>query len=638
MVKRWVWVSCLLVLSCGQGAKPAGQEEGRPLAKVAGKAIGEAEFMAFVDKQPEWATLHPRGSAQVREYLQTLVDRALLLREAQTQGLAQEPEVVKALEWAFTQKLALEVDKKEVRPQVEVSDAEVEQRFREHHWDRQLKVAHIFTRTRERGEEALAALRGGESFASVAERLSEDPPSAGRGGEMPYYYGRLNATRVVRDALFALGVGQVSGLVSIPKGYEIFKVLDERKVEFDKIKDKVRQELVQERLAVQGQARFAEWAKEFGLEPDPQGLGVLVGVLRQGPQEGKFYLSPADLGRPLFRDQSGTLTLGEVIAQSGTIRQGRGLDDSLRVVEVLHSEVLAPRILAQRARQLKLDAQPELVAWRQRKEEELLITTLRQQVTARAVAPGEAEARQYYEAHLEKYRNPESTEVVEVLMPTAEEAKALLARFGEERRRLGPLVKVLGEAARSLPDRGAAGRVLQTLPGLPAQAGEPEALEWLRLKAAQALGKGQLLDDLSRAASPQDLAEEYLFRYLAIEYSQRDESRPVEGCYHLYWYEEARFGALVEQAMQAPIGAVLGPVPVDSLFSIAKVVGRQGSRLRPFEEVARQLLARLREEHQDQVFARWLEELRLARRGEVEYLDENIEALARELPAAKDKG
>lgn len=639
MVERWGLWCCLLVCACGQAGTPASQDLGRPLARVAGEVIGEADFKALVGKLPEWEALREKGGAQVREYLQTLVDRALLLREARSQGLGQRPEVAKALEWAFTQKLAREVDKKEVRSKVGVSDAEVEQRFNDHHWGRQLKVAHIFTRTRERAEEALAAVRAGESFSSVAERLSEDPPSAARGGEMPYYYGRLNATRAVRDSLFRLEVGQVSGLVPIARGYEIFKVLDERKVEFDKIKDKVRQELAQERLAAQGQARFAELSREFGLEPDAQGLGVLVGVLRQGPQEGKFYLSATDLARPLFRDRSGTLTLGDAVEQSGTIRQGQGLDDSLRVVEVLHSEVLVPRVLAQRARQLKLDAEPAIAAWHQQKEEELLIMALRQQATARESAVSEEEARQYYEAHLEQYRNPESTEVVEVLVSTEEEARALLARFAEERRRIGPLVKILAEAAKSLPDRAAAGRALQALQSLQVQAGEPGALEWLRLKVAQPRGKGQMLDDLSRAAGAQELAEEYLFRHLAIDHSQRVESRPAEGAYRLYWYEEARFGALVEQAMQAPIGAVLGPVPVDSLYSIAVVVGRQGARIRPFAEVARQLRARLRDERQNQVFARWLDELRLARRGEVEYLDENIEALGRELQAAgKDKG
>lgn len=192
MAERWGWLCCLLVLSCGQGGTPAGQGEGRPLARVGGEVIGEADFRAFVDRLSEWGALQEKGGAQVREYLQTLVDRALMLREARAQGLGQRPEVTEALEWALTLRLAQEVDRREIQSEVSVSDAEVRRHFQEQHWDRLLKVAHIFTRTRERGEEALAALRAGEAFAAVAERLSEDPPSAARGGEMPYYYGRPN--------------------------------------------------------------------------------------------------------------------------------------------------------------------------------------------------------------------------------------------------------------------------------------------------------------------------------------------------------------------------------------------------------------------------------------------------------------
>lgn len=630
MSLRWIWGCCLLALACGQSEKRMEPGAARPLARVAGAAIGEAEFRSFVAKQSDWEALPKKGAVQIHEYLQPLVDRALLLREARTLGLDQRPETRNALEWAFTQRLAQEVDRREVQPKVTVSDAEVEERFRSEGWGRQLKVAHIFTRTRQRGEEALAALGRGQSFAAVAQRLSEDPPSAERGGEMPYYYGRANATRAVRDALFRLQVGQVSGLVPIGKGFEIFKVLDERRVEFAKVESKVRQELTQERLVAQGQARFGELAAAAGLEPQPEGLGRLVAVLRQGPQEGRFVLPAADLELALYRDHQGAVTVGDAISQSSTIRQGRGLEDSLRLVEVLHAEVLAPRILAQRARELKLDSDPSLVTWRQHKEEDFLITQLRQQATGE-VAVSEAEARAYYQAHLERYRNPEATDVVEVLLNSEAEAREVLAQYEADRSRLGPLTEVLGAAAARLPDRAAAAAGLQRLASLPVAAGEPAVLARLRLKASQPATRVQLLDDLARAAGPQQLAEEYLFRQLAVAYSQRVESGPLEGCYRLYWYEQARFGDLVEQAMAAPVGAVLGPVPVDSLYSVAKVVGRQGAKLRPFEEVGRQLRARLLEERRNEAFGRWLEELRQRGKGEVEYLEANIEALAQVL-------
>lgn len=641
MTARWSWgLLCSSLLACGRAEGPVA--EGRVLARVAGQGIGEEEFRAFAAKQPEWAGLKEKGGAQVREYLQTLVDRALLLREARAQGLDRRPDLIASLDLAFTQKLAQEVDRREVQSEVSVSEEEVKECFTADHWDRKLKVAHIFVRSRERAEEVLAALGRGEPFAAVAERLSEDPPSAARGGEMPYYYGRANAAKEVRDALFRLELGKVSGLVPIAKGYEIFKVLDVRQVEFDKVAGKVRQELIHERLAARGKARFAELAAQARLEPDPRGLGRLVALLLQGPQDGRFVLPAVDLELPLYRDRAGAVTLGQAIEQSGTIRQGRGLDDSLEVVEVLHAEVLAPRILAQRGRQLKLDADPQLVAWRQRREEDLLITTLRQQVVAAAVV-SEEEARSYYQANQERYRNPQSTEVVEVLLSSEEEAREALAQIEAERPRLGPLVEVLSAAASALPDRIAAGKRLDQVVSLPVGAGEPAALPWLRRKATQPRARAELLDDLARAQSPAVLAEEYLFRHLAAERSQRVDSGKLEGHYRLHWFEEARFGNLVEQAMGAPIGAVLGPVPVDSLYAIAVVIGRQGAQVRPFEEVRRPLRARLQEERRNEVFARWLEELRRTRKGEVEYLEEQIEALGKVLsqeppPAAGGKG
>lgn len=627
MTKTWALFAGLAVLSCGQGEAPV-KSQGRPLARVGGEVIGEAQFKELVAELPAWTESREKGSARVRDYLQSLVDRALILQEARARGLERDPQFRQSVEQSFDQKLAQEVDRREVHSQVAVSAEEVQQAFAERHWARQLKVAHIFARTRSRAEAALAALRAGRAFEEVAEEFSEDPPSAARGGEMPYYYSRRNATPAVRDTLFRLQVGQVSGLVPIPRGYEIFKVLDERQVGYEKVEDQVRKELFQERLGARRQTFLESLARQFGLEPIPQGLGVLMGILRQGQQQGRFYLSPADAAQPLFRDHRGEVALGEAVAQSPTLHQGRGLDDSLKVVEVLQREVLAPRLLALRARELKIDAEPEFAAWLKKKEEEALILAARRLATAQEAAVSDQEVRHYYEEHREDYRTAVSTDVVEVQVATEAEARELLDQLEADRRQAAPLVTLLGRAKQQLAQGKAAGEELQA--ALQSLGDEPEAVGWLRQKVAQPRGRRQVLEELSRAASPQELAEEYLLRHLAVTRSLRPGGRPAEGRYRLYWYEEARFGPLVEQAMAAQVGALIGPVPADSLYSIAKVTGRQGSQIRPFEEVARLLKARLQQERENQVFARWLEGLRAAHRGEVEFFEENIEALGRE--------
>jgi len=619
---------CLAALSCG-GQEGPGQ--GRPLARVGGEVIGEAEFKEFVAGLPAWTESQEQGSARVRDYLQSMVDRTLILQEARARGLEQDPQLRQAAELAFDQKLAQEVEKRQVHSQVSISEEEVRQAFAARRWERRLKVAHIFARTRERAEQALAALRSGRAFEEVAGAFSEDPPSAARGGEMPYYYSRLNATPAVRDTLFRLPVGQVSGLIPIPKGFEIFKVLDERRVGYEQVSEQVRKELLQEKLLARRQGLLDSLGQRFGLEPVPQGLGILMGILRQGRQEGRFYLPEAAAAQALFNYEGGRFLLGEAVEQSPALRRGRGLEDSLKVVETLRREVVAPRLLGLQARALHIDAEPEFATWRKKKGEEVLILAMRRLATAQEAAVGEPEARQYYEEHKEQYRTAVSTEVVEVQVETEAEAREMLEQIQAFRGRAGPLAAALGRARQQLELGGPAGQALQ---GLQSLGEEPEVAGWLRQKVAGPRGRQQVLEDLSRDITPQELAEEYILRHLAATRSLREGSRAAEGHFHLYWYEEARFGPLVKEAMEARVGALVGPVEVDSLYSIAKVIGRQGSQIRPFAEVGRQLRLRLQEERESQAFGRWLEGLRAAHEEEVEFFGEHIEALGRELQEA----
>lgn len=627
MTRCWLlWGGCLAVLACGRQETPdSGQ--GRPLARVGDELIGEAQFEEFVAGLPAWTHSEEKGSARVRDYLQSLVDRALILQEARARGLGQDPQVRQGAEQAFERKLAQEVEKRQIHAQVAVAEEEVQRAFAERHWERYLKVAHIFVRTRERAEQVMAALRAGRPFAEVAEAFSEDRPSAARGGEMPYYYSRLNATAAVRDTLFRLEVGQISGPIPIPRGYEIFKILDERRVGYEKISDRVRKELLHERLGARRQTLLDSLGRRLGLEPVPQGLGMLMEILRRGKQESRFYLSETAAVQVLFRYEGGQFLLGEAVEFSPTIHQGRGLEDSLKVVEVLRGEVVAPRLLALQARQLGIDAEPEFAAWRKKKEEEMLILAMRRLATAQEASVSDQEARQYYEEHQENYRTPVSTEVVEIQVASEAEAREVLEQFEAERHRAGPLVALLDRAKQRLAQGKPAGEELAALQSLE----DVEVAGWLRQKAAEPQGRRQLLDQLSGTASPQELAEEYIARQLAVTRTLREGGRAAEGHYHLYWYEAARFGPLVEEAMKAQVGALIGPVEVDSLYSVARVIGRQGSQLRPFEEVARQLELRLREEREDRAFARWLEALRQSRAGEVELFEEHLEALGREL-------
>lgn len=616
-------------ISCGPPG-PAADHREQVLAQVGTEVIAVQDVERLVANLPAWAVSEKEGSGLVRDYLQTLIDRLLIVQEARSRGLEQSPSVQKDAKRALDQRLVEEVEKREIQSRVAISEEEVEQAFAERNWGRRLKIAHILAGAKERAEEAMAALQAGRPFDAVARELSENAQTAPHGGEKPAYYTRLNVHPAVRDSLFRLKVGEISGIIPVPKGYEIFKVLDERKVPYEKIEDKVYEELFQERLSAARKAYADSLAGELELTPSPQGLGMLMEVLRRAQEQGAVYVAEPAAGTALFRYKGGSISLGEAVEQSPFLRQAREVEDSLKVSRFLERDVVVPHLLRQRAYELGIDREPEIGKWLRQKQEDALILEIRRIEAAQKVVVTDQEVRNFYENNKDQYRTSSEVEVVEVLVEGEPEAEELLAEIRSDLRRAQPLVALLGRIRQKLAVGQAVGEEVRSLRDL---GDDPEVFGWLRRRLANQREMTQVLEEISSASTPEDLVEQYIMRHLASTRSLRPGSRYAEGHYHLHWYEQGLFGPLVKEAMEARPGALIGPLKVDSSYAIAKILARQGSEIRPFEELKRGLAATLRENKEGELFARWSENLRAARRDQVNFFDENIEKAGQEFQA-----
>ena len=112
----------------------------------------------------------------------------------------------------------------------------------------------------------------------------------------------------------------------------------------------------------------------------------------------------------------------------------------------------------------------------------------------------------------------------------------------------------------------------------------------------------------------------------------RHGSREAAGLYQLYWHETPSFGPLVKAAMEAEIGALIGPVEHHGLYSIAKIAGRATAGRQPFAEVQKRIEHTLRRNRENELFGQWLQALRADAADEVVFFDDNIEALGQDAP------
>ena len=615
------WLLCLfLFLAC-----EAPESDDRPLAQVGTALITERDYRSFVAGLPEWTKSAAKGSDQVRDYLQSLVDRALILRAAREQKVEQSAGVQKNMEVALRLKVGQAMEQRYIRPTVSVSEAELRSEFTARGWERQLKIAHIFARTQARAEAALAALRAGRAFAEVAHEFSQNRTTAAHGGEKPYYYSRINAIPAVRDSLFSLPKGAISAILPVPKGYEIFKILDERTASYEQMRPQVLKAVMRERLQARRRAYIDSLAEQFQWQEIAEGMDRLTRILHSGAQEGDkkvFYLSEADAAAELYTYQGGAVSLGEAVSRSQFIRQGRYVEDSLKVASYLERDVKVPQLLLLQGRALGIDQEPAIADWLARKKEEILIREMRRLATANQKPVTEQEMRAHYDAHPQSYQTSSMVEVVEIQVEEEAQARELLSQIRADWQQAAPLISLLDEIKKN-------GREVSALHNLN---DELAVYSWLQQRLSDPLGAAKVAAEIANATEPPDLVETYIARQLAAVHSVRHGSREAAGLYQLYWHETPSFGPLVKAAMEAEIGALIGPLEHHGLYSIAKIVGRAAAGRQPFAEVQKRIEHTLRRNRENELFGQWLQALRADAADEVVFFDDNIEALGQDAP------
>jgi peptidyl-prolyl cis-trans isomerase C len=111
-------------------------------------------------------------------------------------------------------------------------------------------------------EDILKQARAGTNFADLARQYSEDPGSKNSGGE--YTFPRGQMVKEFEDTAFSLKPNEISEIVETKFGYHIIKLSEKipaKKVEFDKVKDEIKDHLIQVAMAQHGKELRAYIAK-----------------------------------------------------------------------------------------------------------------------------------------------------------------------------------------------------------------------------------------------------------------------------------------------------------------------------------------------------------------------------------------
>lgn len=237
----------LLVLLSAAAAMPALAQN---LAVVNGKPIPSSRADTMVKQM---ATQGQQDSPQLRAMVkEELINREVLLQEADKLGLGTSPEVKSQLEMARQSILirALVGDYIKKNP---VKDAEMKAEYDKYKaaaGDKEYHARHILVEKEEDAKGIIAKLKGGAKFDELAKQ-SKDPGSAANGGDLDWA-SPASYVKPFSDAMVALQKGQITETpVKTQFGYHVIKLEDVRAAKipaFEEVKPQISEQLQQRKL------------------------------------------------------------------------------------------------------------------------------------------------------------------------------------------------------------------------------------------------------------------------------------------------------------------------------------------------------------------------------------------------------
>ena len=234
-------------------AKPAAKSAAKPaaIATVNGVPVPQARADYLMQQQLQ------RGGAdneQMRSMVRDeLVNREVLMQEAQRTGVAKQAEVQTQLDMA-RQEIIVSAYLRDYARKHPVTDAEVQKEYdkaKAQHGDKEYRARHILVETEDQAKTLIAELKKGGKFDDLASKNSKDTGSAQRGGDLDW---NVPATydKQFSDAMVKLEKGKYTDTpVRTRFGFHIIQLDDVRPAKFAalaEVKPRIQQMLVQTKI------------------------------------------------------------------------------------------------------------------------------------------------------------------------------------------------------------------------------------------------------------------------------------------------------------------------------------------------------------------------------------------------------
>ena len=234
----------LLATGCDKSPSTAPQvvATGEVVATVNGKAISKSAFEILADEVNE-----RRGANKIPDdkIVEELIKRELLSQDLAKSDAAKDPKFAAKLENAQRMLMSQAAAERFIET-VQVTDEDLKKEYDERVGpmkNAEYRAKHILVETEAAAKEVIAKLSKGEKFDALAKKLSKDPGSKDKGGELGWF----NPQQMVQpfsDAVIALKDGETTqNPVQSQFGWHVIVREESREQApppFDSVKDQIR--------------------------------------------------------------------------------------------------------------------------------------------------------------------------------------------------------------------------------------------------------------------------------------------------------------------------------------------------------------------------------------------------------------
>ena len=413
---------CILGISL-----PCAAQDDLVLAQIEAQPIAVSEFRAYAANIPKAYQMGKTGIEADRILLNGLIDKKLLLAEAERTGIGDELEFKRKVEQFAEDQTVRLYKSTEIDQQISIAEEELMQHYRDSHRDRALRYAGILVATLDEAFELLDELEAGADFRQLAREYSLYEATRAQGGDVEKYY-TIDDTAPPLRSIFSMQVGEVSEPLSWggdPQRYVIVKVLDDAPVAVREVAQFVREEVFAQKRLQRAQALRDSLSDQYAPQIHYDKIDHVLMRLALSPEE--RVASPEEGEEVLCRYKGGTFTIDDLVLSVPEKEEGYSRDyERDWIVDYLQDSVIPNRMILEEARGKGLDKNQMILAAVANKRSDMLVSALRKREVEERLPPiTDAEARVFYDQNPEKFQGFENIIATEILVAFKEQAHSL---------------------------------------------------------------------------------------------------------------------------------------------------------------------------------------------------------------------